>query len=307
MSTRAGGDGIGLNRDGHWSPSGTRAVTATASARSSSGKRSARSARASAATGARSGARTVREAAPAAPSRPSVAETQAMTASSLWPEPRPWSPNITLAALRLRLEHGASDPRPRPEGLEALGRALAALDMGSAAMPEPVPAVAAAVEPLVEAGAVPEAADRVAAYREAVLAAAEALAVQEAAEAALAAHDGARPPASGDILARMDAIAMLGTAGDDRRAEFAALRDAYDAALVAETDAARAPATGERAALLVAASEAARDAEAARAALASAETAALEGREVPPEILVELHRLLGVEAQAQALGAAFGD
>ena len=232
-----------------------------------------------------------------------------MTASSLWPEPRPWGPDLTLAGLRLRLEHGGTDPRPRPEGLAALGRALSALGVAHPAEAAEADLAVFAPETAGGTGILPAPeANRIAAYRDALHAADEAVEAREAALAALNAHDGARPPASADILARMDAIAMLDTAGEDRRAEFAALRDAYDAALGAEAERAEGlPATEERAALLLAVSEAARDAEDALAALDAARAATLGRHDVPPEVLMELHRLLGAGRRAEALSAGPSD
>ena len=246
-----------------------------------------------------------RPAAPKAPSRLSIAAIQAMTATSPFPAPRPWRDTISLAELRLRLELAGTVPPARPEGLappampaafasEVLVPDASALGLAFGVAPD-----LALAAPSTAVGATGPIAD----YRAAVLAASAAAEAQDAAEAALAAYDEARPPASADILARMDQIAMLGTADGGDRAEFAALREAYDAAVIAETES-RAEA-GRRAALAGAAREAGAASEAALAALAPAFGAVTEGRPVSPEIAAELHRLLGIE-DAMAVLAARG-
>ena len=136
---------------------------------------------------------------------------------------------------------------------------------------------------------------RIAAYRQAVLDAAAAAEAQALAEATLEARLADAEAGSAEILALMD---MVGTAGaaQGRGDEFAALREAYDAALQAE-----AAETVEREALRKAAGRAGVESAAARRAAASAREAVVEGRNLSPDVLAELHRLLGIDDEVRAL------
>ena len=227
-----------------------------------------------------------------------------MTASSVWPEPRPWDGETTLAELRLRLELAGSVPEPRPEGLAALGMALEALGVATPAeASDAAAATESASAPLPEPAPVDASENgRLIAYRNAVLAAAEAEESRRLAEAALLVEGGeGNPRLSADILARMDAIAMDGASEDNGGAEFAALRNAYHAALKAEAEVGIPPAGTAGGALLASAEAARADSRVARAALERAEAAILGGREMSPDVLAELHRLLGIEAEIEEL------
>ena len=288
---RSGSDGSTAGtRSGVRSQTRTVMVTAPAPTRNGGRTRSAQAAPGPKASGK---AASSRASAPKKPAWRSVAEIQRMTSASPWPEPRPWGPHLSLAALQLRLRHAGAEPEPRPEGLAELGLALAALGI---APPSEGIGAADGASPLPEA-AMGDAAmpGRIEAYRDALAAVADATEEWKRAQAALAAHDEVGPPPSADILARMDAIAMMGSLADGREAEFAVLRDAYDAALQSEAERGAGGDTAERGALLLAVAEAEADRQAARDALLLAEAEVLEGRTVPPEVLIELHRLLGAE------------
>ena len=226
-----------------------------------------------------------------------------------------------MAALLLRQSHSGVRPTTRPDGLGDLAQALAALerpggqDVATGAdVGTPTPAVmasqvmapaaarapsddVAATPPEAEPGATGEAPSpgRIAAYRQAVLRAAEAAESQALADAALEAHGGAEPSAA-EILALMDMVGSAGT-WENRGAEFAALREAYDAAIQSE-----AAAGAERDALRGAAESAGAESASALAAIAPALTAVVGGRDLSPDVLAELHRLLGIEDEVRALG-----
>ena len=259
--------GIGLNREGHWNAN-KGGKKRTASAIGTRTKGNGRSARNTVSGGSTQVASAPARKAPAGSTshRRSVAEVQEMTATSIAPVERPGKSN-----------HGALASE-----LKGLNAAHASEQAFANASPN-------------------SRVGRIAAYRDAVLGAAAAGTALGEAEEALAAFDAAEPegPSAAEIDEQIAAYRDLGELTPDQQAELDVLREAYDAAVIAEAER-----TAAREELVAAVDAAATEREASGASIEDLFLAASDGRTLSPEAMEEFHRLLGIQDEAASLEAS---